>query len=560
MGLTTAMYTGLTGLQANQARIETIGNNIANVNTTAFKGSRTLFQTQLAQTLSLGTPPSEASGGTNPMQIGRGTMVGTTQRDTAPGALETTGIASDLAIHGRGFFVVRTSDGGQLYTRDGSFALDSQSRLVTMDGHVLQGFGVDQGYHIVPGVLRDITIPLGTATIAKATEKVLMDGDLSAAGTIATQGSGHVTQTFVNSAGAPATGDTALSDLRSASNPGVPLFADGDTLTLSGATKGERTIPPQSFVVGTTGKTLTEFAAWLEQALAIQRGADLPGDPGVTVRDGALVIRGNAGEQNGLALSANSLTSSNPAVPLPLLFTQTAQANGSSVYTSFTAYDSLGTPVSVNVTFVLAQTPNTGPVWRYYVESPDASGSSRVLGTGTVSFDTQGNFREAAGNQLSLNRSDTGAATPLTFTLDFTGVRGLSTRASHIIAADQDGFPPGMLTAYTIGQDGTISGIFTNGLRRTLGQVAVAAFANDEGLVAREDNLYAVGPNSGAAVVTTPGQLGTGTVLAGTLELSNVDLPREFIGLVASSAGFQASSRVISVSSDLLNQLLLIMR
>ena len=137
MGLTTAMYTGLSGLHVNQTRIATIGHNIANVNTTAFKGSRTLFQTQFSQIRSLGTPPSDVSGGTNPEQVGLGAVVGTTQRMTSQGSIETTGIASDLAINGTGFFVLRNADGRQVYTRDGSFSVDPLNRLVTMDGKVV---------------------------------------------------------------------------------------------------------------------------------------------------------------------------------------------------------------------------------------------------------------------------------------------------------------------------------------------------------------------------------------------------------------------------------------
>ena len=139
-------------------------------------------------------------------------------------------------------------------------------------------------------------------------------------------------------------------------------------------------------------------------------------------------------------------------------------------------------------------------------------------------------------------------------------VPALATDHSGIIAADQDGYPPGTLVSYAVGEDGTITGTFSNGLSWTLGQVAVATFANDEGLVAETDNLYSVGPNSGPATIGAAGSLGAGKVLSGALELSNVDLSNEFIGLVASSTGFQASSRVVSVSSDLLNQLLLVIR
>jgi flagellar hook protein FlgE len=560
MGLTTAMYTGLTGINANQTRINTIGNNIANVNTTAFKGSRTLFQSQLSQTLSLGTAPSDTSGGTNPIQIGLGVGVGTTQRDFTPGSLETTGIGSDLAIDGRGFFVLRDMGGAQVYTRDGAFTLDSQNRLVTMDGNFVQGFGVDSGFNIVPGVLTDITIPLGTMSVARPTSTVIMDGDLSAAGTIATHGSEHTSQAMVDGGGNAVTAGTALTDVFSADNPGTALFAAGNTITVSGVVKGERELPARSFVVGTDGTTLGDFANWLQGALGINTEAGVPGTPGVTIENGALVIRGNAGEQNNFDISGNDFASDNAVVSVPFQFTQNATADGSGVFTSFTAYDSLGSPVTVNLTFALESTPNGGPVWRYYAESPDSSSGSRVLGTGTVSFDNQGNFVDAAGNQFTLDRSDTGAATPLTFTLDLSGVNGLSTRTSSIVASEQDGFPPGTLVNFGVGEDGTIYGTFTNGLTQRLGQVALATFANDEGLVALSDNCYSVGPASGNATIGTPGELGAGKIMSGALELSNVDLSREFIGLVTSSTGFQASSRVISVSSDLLNQLLLIIR
>ena len=184
MGLTTAMYTGLSGMNVNQTRINTIGHNIANVNTTAFKSSRTLFQTQFSQLLALGNGPSNTSGGVNPTQVGLGAVVGATQKDFNPGSIETTGIASDLAIDGDGFFVLRRPSGQQVNTRDGSFLLDSDNRLVSMDGYAVRGFGVDENFNIQPTVLTDLVLPLGTLSIAEATENVVMDGDLSAAGTI----------------------------------------------------------------------------------------------------------------------------------------------------------------------------------------------------------------------------------------------------------------------------------------------------------------------------------------------------------------------------------------
>jgi len=533
------MYTGLSGLNVNQTRIDTIGNNIANVNTTAYKGSRTLFQTQLSQTLSTGTPPSATSGGVNPTQIGLGAVVGATQKNFNTGSIETTGIASDLAIEGAGFFVLNRADGRQVYSRDGAFSLDSNNRLVSIDGNLVQGFGVDQDFNILPNVLTDLTIPLGTESVARATQNARIDGDLSAGGSIATIGTGLQSQALVNGGNAPADGATPLTDLRSAADPATPMYQDGSTITVSGVTKGGRSVATQTFVVGTDGSTLGDFATWMQSALGIQADAALPGQPGVAIENGQLVVRGNAGVENQLVIANNNITSDSAAAPGAFDLTKTQDADGSGVFTSFTVYDSLGNPQIVRLTFTLDSTPDTGPVWRYYAESVDDAGVARAIVNGTATFDTNGNFVAAAGNDLTINRGGSGAADPLTVSLDLSGVHGLSTRISNVIAADQDGFPPGTLTTFAVGDDGTITGTFSNGLTRSLGQVALAMFANPEGLVSEDNNLFSVGPNTGRPSIAPAATFGAGSILPGALELSNVDLSREFIGLIRRARAFR---------------------
>lgn len=560
MGLTTAMYTALSGINVNQSRIETIGNNLANVNTTAFKGSRTLFQTQFSQLFSAGNAPSETSGGVNPTQSGLGAVVATTQRIFTPGSIETTGVASDLAIEGNGFFVVRRPNGQQVYTRDGAFTVTPDNRLVTRDGSYVQGFGVDPAFSLQPTVLGDLIIPLGTLSIARPTRNVRMDGDLSALESLATQSSQTLSAPLVDGGGGQAVAGTALTDLRAAAAPGTQLFAVGNAIRVSGVAKGDRELAARTFIVGTDGNTLGDFAAWLQTNLGIQTGAGLPGTPGVSIENGQLVIRGNPGQPNAIVIDSNDITSNNAGVSVPFAFSQASNGDGTGVFTSFTVYDSLGTPVQVNTSYVLDAITPTGPVWRFYAETPGPDGGSIALGTGTIAFDTNGNFLNATGNQISLDRSATGATSPLVFDLDFSGLHGLSTRNSGVVLGQQDGFQPGTLANYSIGADGVISGAFTNGLTRTLGQVALATFPNPEGLIADQGNYYLIGPNTGSPVVSAPGQFNAGTVLAGALELSNVDVSREFIGLISSSAAFQASSRVITVSRDLLDQLLLVVR
>src|SRR5262249_803765 len=147
----------------------------------------------------------------------------------------------------------------------------------------------------------------------------------------------------------------------------------------------------------------------------------------------------------------------------------------------------------------------------------------------------------------------------LGFTIDMSQLNGLATDTSSL-STSQDGNNASELQSYGIGNDGTITGVYANGITHTLGQVAIAVFPNEDGLVAGPNNLWGPGPNAGTPNVTSAGQFGAGSVLGGALELSNVDLSNEFIGLITSSTGFQAASRVISTSNDMLDQLLLITR
>lgn len=560
MGLSSAVYTGLSGLNANQSRIDTIGNNIANVNTTAFKGSRTLFQTQFYETLSAGSSPSPQTGGVNPMQYGRGVVVATTQQNFNSGALQTTGIPSDLALEGEGFFVVESADGEQRFTRDGAFSLNADNDLVSVDGNYLLGYGVDGDGNVDETALQRINVPLGTQSIARSTTEVAVRGDLSALSEISLLSSETTTQAFVDGGANEATATTALTDLRNQSAAGTTLFGDGEVITIQGVSKGDRELPAAEFVVGTDGNTLGDLANWMQTQFGIQNLPDAPGIGGVVVENGALVVRSNAGEQNSLTLENLDFRTTNLTQPQPFAFTQLADANGGSTLTGFTVYDSLGTPVNVQVTFALEEKTNAGPTWRYFVESPDTGNGSRAIGSGLVSFDNEGNVTSVTGNQVSLDRTNSGAQTPMSFSLSFDGVHGLSTNASGVILESQDGYPPGELTGYGVDIDGTLEGTYSNGLSQTIGRIPLATVPNPEGMIAESDNLFAIGPNSGPLTIATAGEFGTGLIRGGALELSNVELGEQFIGLVTASTGFQASSRVISVSSDMLNQLLLIVR
>jgi flagellar hook protein FlgE len=132
----------------------------------------------------------------------------------------------------------------------------------------------------------------------------------------------------------------------------------------------------------------------------------------------------------------------------------------------------------------------------------------------------------------------------------------LTSRNSELVMTQQDGNAIGTLNDFSVGTDGIITGSFSNGQTRTLGQVAVANFTNAQGLTDEGGNMFTVGTNSGEPVIAPPLTLGSGGVRAGALEQSNVDMSEEFINMIIASTGFSAASRVITTSDQLITELL----
>ncbi|MFN7614428.1 MAG: flagellar hook-basal body complex protein, partial [Phycisphaerae bacterium] len=169
MASTTALFTGLSGLNANSRNLDVIGNNIANVNTTAFKSSRLMFSNMFSRNMRAGTAPAETTGGTNPYQIGLGVAISGTQRNMTGGTISASGDARDLAIDGNGFYEVQRGE-TQYYTRAGAFRQNAINELTDISGNRVLGYGVDDEFNIIPGILQPLEIPTGQLTIAQATQ------------------------------------------------------------------------------------------------------------------------------------------------------------------------------------------------------------------------------------------------------------------------------------------------------------------------------------------------------------------------------------------------------
>lgn len=566
MALTTSLYTGLTGLDTSSRMLDVTGNNIANINTVGFKGSNISFESAIVQNLGSASAPTANSGGTNPTQVGMGAQVAAITRDFSDGSLHPTGVNTNMAVQGNGFFIVN-QNGNQRYTRAGNFSLDSNYNLVMPNGAKVMGYGVDKNGNVVSGVLQPINIPLGNMTLAKATTDVQFTGNLNASGTVATQGSITTSGPLYSNAAAttPATAATALTGLYDAS--GNQLFSTGDVVTLSGITKGGAKLPDKTFQVGATnttasdgnGTTLQDFMTFLQDTT----GIDTSVGGGISVNSsGQLVVTSNTGTVNGIGLTgADVVDNASSASPTqPFTFTDTQNANGESARTTFVAYDSLGNQMNVNLNMVFQSKNTTGTTWRYYVQSADNSGLNRALGTGTVSFDSSGKLISTKNPTFSIDRTGTGAQSPQQITLEFNSDSGslsaLSDQQSQLATVSQDGAPIGSLDSFSVNNDGTIVGVFSNSLHQNLGQVALAKFSNPDGLVQSGQNLFSTSSNSGTAQVGTATQAGLGKIVGGAVEQSNVDLSAQFVNLISASTGFSANSRVITTNQKLMQDLL----
>jgi flagellar hook protein FlgE len=573
MGLASAMTTALSGMQAAETQVDVAGNNLANSQTVGFKASEAAFVTQFLQTQSLGSGPTSTDGGTNPRQIGLGTRVGAISPDFTQGTVQISSSPSDLAIQGEGFFIVQNSEGEQLYTRNGQFKTNAANELVTLTGDRLLGFGVNDNFEIQQTTLVPLTIPLGTAMVARPTQNVVMQGVLTPAGDVANTAGVVQSATLGAAGGGPLTAGTLLTDVVDTTQGPTPLFQPGQLEFTP--RKGDRALEPRTLTVTSTS-TVQDLMDFMQQAIGIQTTASdplmptsvnniptesTPLSPGVVLQNGQIRVVSNNGTGNSVAIdsSAFRLTTSTGNLLTPSLgFTSLQDAVGESAVTEFLAYDSLGTAVNVRVTAVLESLSDNTTVYRWFADSGDnspVSGAGVAVGTGLIKFDGEGKLVSTSNNTVSVERRNMPPFDPLVFNLDFSNVSGLAAPQSELAAARQDGSPPGTLTSYLIGEDGIIRGVFSSGVTRDLGQVRLARFANPAGLVQRGENMFSQGLNSGLPIEGNPDSNGIGSLIGGAVELSNTDIGKNLIELVLATTQYRGNARVISTAQQMLDEL-----
>jgi flagellar hook protein FlgE len=458
-----SLFAGVAGLQNHQVRMDVIGNNISNVNTIGFKKGRVNFQDMLSQTMAGASKPTDEVGGVNPKQVGLGMTVAAIDTIHTQGSLQTTGVMTDVAIQGNGFFILKSGE-KEFYSRAGAFGIDKDGTLVNpANGLRVQGWNAIElgGESIINPAsdIGDLIIPVGSKDPAKATTEINFACNLDKRTNLIPEGAGE-----------------------------------------------------KEIIEGT----------WS---------------------------------------------------------------------TTFDIYDSFGEPHKLQVNFV--REPGVNNRWRATVNvDPDTEGTNTVIDVGAanntgnsfiVDFsnlgllqsvsDESGDVIDAgmlqipvAFDVLGARPEEGDAPVRQTFNLNFgevgSAVNTITQFAekSSTKAFKQNGYTMGYLENFKIDQSGMITGVYSNGSNRTLGQIALASFTNPGGLEKEGENTFVVSNNSGDANIGQSGIAGKGKFIAGALEMSNVDLSEQFTDMIITQRGFQANSKTIQTTDQMLQEILSLKR
>ncbi|MCL2601691.1 MAG: flagellar hook protein FlgE [Treponema sp.] len=458
-----SLFSGVSGLQNHQTRMDVIGNNISNVNTYGFKRNRVSFQDMFYQTLRGAARPTEEVGGVNPQQVGLGMTIAAIDTLHLQGSFQTTGVGTDLAINGTGFFILNDK-GTDLFTRAGTFSLDSTGTLVNSSGMQVQGWMAQEidgtTYLDTARSVENLIIPVGAKDAARATTMVKFSSNL---------------------------------DKRM---PEIP-----DNATDLQMQEGTRRIQQKIYdAFGQTHDLQVEFRrvpgvpnSWTAQVM-VNPQSDTPANTSVGL--GALP----------------------PAAGGPELFT----VNFDNLGRLLNAVDAAGN------------------------ESGEAG---QVLMN--VAFDVP-----------NAEPDDDGGVVRQTFQLNLGTVGGLVNTITQFAEQsttkifELDGNTMGYMENFRIDNNGVIIGVFDNKTTRVLGQIALASFPNQGGLEKVGDNNFRTTTNSGLADIGISGVAGRGSMRAGVLEMSNVDMAEQFTDMIITQRGFQANSRTIQTSDQMLQEIL----
>lgn len=560
-----SLYSGVAGLKTHQTRMDVIGNNIANVNTTAYKSSSMTFSELMSQTTqkASGANATTGVGGTNAKQIGLGVKAGAINTAiTTQGSTQSTGNPFDIMITGDNFFVV--SNGSEnFFTRDGSFYVDGAGNLaMTSTGYNVMGWGVDE---TTGNIKQDTVTALRIMSAAnmtyppEATTKANISGILDENDKDVTSANGKtVNLNFFDARGysytAKFTFKQSGGDKTNEYSMELNKILDstGAEIDISKLKFGNRSQQKME-----TKVTLnTDAYKWDGKVLKTKDGTtEVANLADIFNQDGSLITPQDdaAAQKQQKALDAIAKAYGYEGSTdefLNLYITSTANKDK-----QLTIQDLLGNMMAGKTTDVLPADGSAITMEGRYFE-----------GTTVVFNKDTGKLESVGGSTTNLNVNAAFSALGGNFsdvTIDLSECTNYDNKGTSTIGAtsgDLDGLGTGRRLGDMIGvsiqKDGMIYANYDNGMTKLLGQIATAAFANASGLEKEGDNLYSATLNSGEFDgIGVDITAGGGYMSTGQLEMSNVDLSSEFTEMITTQRGFQANSRIITVSDTLLEEL-----
>ena len=481
MSLSSSLFSGISGLSTLGNAMQIIGDNIANVNTVGFKGSRVTFQDVLSQTV------ATTSGSA---QVGRGSSLADISSTFSQGSFESTDSATDLAIGGEGFFVVRDPNNANndYYTRAGEFRFDKDGNFVNPAGFIVRGWALDASTGEDYGSLTDITLSSFTSSPAETDMMTVI---------------------------------TNLDSDSTSKTTNLETGWDGSASTPIAST---------AYEYQTTVKVYDSLGSTHDITVYYDRTATdgeweyiVTCNPDEDARTGA-VVAGTATEGAGLLArgTINFVTGSGSISSMTMERFDPTVAGGD------------WTTVSDTDNWQTAETPDVNGYLAFQPEFINGSPMSVEMNIGCRNDGTSWVPDSLASSQFS--------------------------SASTTIFQSADGYGAGDLQSVSVDTDGVITGQYSNGQVLPLYRVALAKFQNNDGLFKVGGNLWRETRLSGDPITGTPGSNGTGNISANSLEQSNVDIANEFVKMITTQRGFQANSKIITVTDQMLADLINIKR
>ncbi len=514
--MSSTMWVGTTGLTASEQMMNVIGNNLANANTIGYKAGDISFASMLSQNL---------SGGSGKDGMGQGVSVSAISTNFTQGTLQSTNNATDVAIDGNGFFIMKDKEGLPLYTRAGGFHINNVGLLADINNYTTQGHMFDTDGVVESKALTDLNLrnvqskPRATTyfNVGLTLDSQTAPGDTFNTSQVVydSRGAAHTLNTVFQKTGDPAYWSVKMSldgssDI-SQSHYGISFDSTG---ALSGVYKGDIETPTITSAGGGTAEMAILNPGQLYKSTTVATG------PLLLTRDSSQAsgwaITGNGGYTNA-ALNLDTTGAS------PLVGVDLDGAGGSDITFTLSGGWANNDTIQFGITAAAVAPANVDIAF-----APTMPDGSTIGADGVLKWDLVG---------TSAPKISTFATT------------------SRIASQFSDGYAPGILSSLTIDKDGIVEGKFSNGQTQKLARLLLADFPDIKGLK-KIGSYFTETAESGAAVNNKPGSGGLGSVQSSSLEVSNTDVATEFVKMITAQRAYQSNAKIITSADQMLQELM----